>query len=281
MLKNSKTAEIIVSALPYIQKFRDQIFVIKYGGAAQIDEKLKKDFAKDIVLLQLVGIKVVIVHGGGKKINSFLEKLNLKTQFVDGLRVTDKSVMEVVEMTLSGLINKEIVSLLNEQGARAIGLSGKDDNMLEAQPLDNGKYGFVGNIVKVKDDIIKTALKDGFIPVIAPVAFGQDSQTYNINADLCASAIATKLKAKKVLFLSDIKGVLDKDGNLISKLNKTLIDRLKADETIKAGMIPKVDACLECVKNEVEAAYIIDGRIAHSILLEIFTDEGLGSEIKW
>lgn len=281
MLKSSRTAEIILSALPYIQKFRDEIFVIKYGGAAQIDEKLKNDFARDALLLQLVGIKVVIVHGGGKKINSFLDKLSIQSKFIDGLRVTDDETMEVVEMTLSGLINKEIVNLLNKHGARSIGLSGKDDNMLKAKSLDDGKYGFVGQISEVNPSAIIAALQSGLIPVIAPIAISEDfSDTYNINADLCASAIANALKAKKVIFLSDIKGVLSKDGELISKLNESKIQNLKNDGTINGGMIPKLDACLECVKNGVGAAHIIDGRVPHSLLLEIFTDEGIGSVIK-
>ncbi|ALV65086.1 acetylglutamate kinase [Campylobacter fetus] len=280
MLKSIRTAEIILSALPYIQKFRDEIFVIKYGGAAQIDENLKNNFARDIVLLQLVGIKVVIVHGGGKKINSFLERLNLKSEFIDGLRVTDKDTMEVVEMTLSGLINKEITSLLNKHGARAIGVSGKDDNMLRAKSLDNGKYGFVGEITDVNENVISTIINDGLIPVIAPIAIGSEYETYNINADLCASAIASKLKARKVIFLSDIKGVLDKDEKLISKLNEASINGLKDSGVISGGMIPKIDACLECVKSGVGAAHIIDGKIPHSLLLEIFTDEGIGSVIK-
>ncbi|EAJ5692814.1 acetylglutamate kinase [Campylobacter fetus] len=280
MLKSIRTAEIILSALPYIQKFRDEIFVIKYGGAAQIDEKLKNNFARDIVLLQLVGIKAVIVHGGGKKINSFLERLNLKSEFIDGLRVTDKDAMEVVEMTLSGLINKEITSLLNKHGTRAIGISGKDDNMLKAKSLDDGKYGFVGEITDVNENVILTIINDGLIPVIAPIAIGSEYETYNINADLCASAIASKLKARKVIFLSDIKGVLDKDEKLISKLNETSINELKNNGAISGGMIPKIDACLECIKSGVGAAHIIDGKIPHSLLLEIFTDEGIGSVIK-
>ncbi|AII14961.1 acetylglutamate kinase [Campylobacter iguaniorum] len=280
MLKSIKTAEVILSALPYIQKFRDEVFVIKYGGAAQIDESLKNDFARDVVLLQLVGIKVVIVHGGGKKINSFLDKLHIQSEFVDGLRVTDKDAMEVVEMTLSGLVNKEITSLLNKHGARAIGISGKDDNMLRAKSLDGGKYGFVGDITSVNDRVINSALAGGLIPVIAPIAVGDEYETYNINADLCASAIASKLKTKKVIFLSDIKGVLGSDGELISKLNESSISELKASGVISGGMIPKIDACLECVQSGVEAAHIIDGRVKHSLLLELFTDEGIGSVIR-
>lgn len=279
MKNHYKTAEIILRALPYIQKFRGQTFVVKYGGAAQIDEKLKDDFARDIVLLQLVGIKVVVVHGGGKKINSFLDKLDIKSEFVDGLRVTDESAMEIVEMTLSGLINKQITSLLVRHGARAVGISGKDDGMLMARPLNDGKYGLVGDITAVNDEVIKALLASDIVPVIAPIASDENAASYNINADACASAVATKLKAAKVIFLSDITGVLDKNGELISRLNAGKIAALKADGTISGGMIPKLDACLECVQSGVGRVHIIDGRVPHSLLLELFTDEGIGTII--
>lgn len=279
MKSHIKTAEIILSALPYIQKFRGQVFVIKYGGAAQTDEGLKSDFARDIVLLQLVGIKVVIVHGGGKKINSLLDKLSIESHFEDGLRVTNKDTMEVVEMALSGLINKEITSLLVGHGARAVGISGKDDGLLKASALNLEKYGFVGKIDEVNDAVINALLKEDIIPVIAPIALGANATSYNINADLAASAIAAKLRASKAIFLSDIKGVLDKNGELISKLDETKIAELKNDGTISGGMIPKLEASLECVKAGAKAVHIIDGRVAHSLLLEIFTDEGIGSVI--
>lgn len=279
MKNHYKTAEIILSALPYIQKFRGQIFVVKYGGSAQIDESLKDNFARDIVLLQLIGIKVVVVHGGGKKINSFLEQLDIKSDFVDGLRVTDEKAMEIVEMTLSGLINKQITSLLVRHGARAVGISGKDDGMLKAKPLNSGKYGLVGEITSVNDEVIKALLTSDIVPVIAPIASDENARSYNINADSCASAIAMKLRAQKVIFLSDISGVLDKNGELISRLNAQKIATLKADGTINGGMIPKLDACLECVNNGVGRVHIIDGRVAHSLLLELFTDEGIGTII--
>lgn len=279
MKNHYKTAEIILSALPYIQKFHGQIFVVKYGGSAQIDESLKDNFARDIVLLQLIGIKVVVVHGGGKKINSFLEQLDIKSDFVDGLRVTDEKAMEIVEMTLSGLINKQITSLLVRHGARAVGISGKDDGMLKAKPLNNGKYGLVGEITSVNDEVIKALLTSDIVPVIAPIASDENARSYNINADSCASAIAMKLRAQKVIFLSDISGVLDKNGELISRLNAQKIATLKADGTINGGMIPKLDACLECVNNGVGRVHIIDGRVAHSLLLELFTDEGIGTII--
>ena len=280
MKSHIKTAEIILSALPYIQKFRGQVFVIKYGGAAQTDERLKSDFARDIVLLQLVGIKVVIVHGGGKKINSLLDKLNIESHFEDGLRVTNKDTMEVVEMALSGLINKEITSLLVAHGARAVGISGKDDGLLRASAFNLEKYGFVGKIDEVNEAVINALLKEDIIPVIAPIALGENATSYNINADLAASAIAAKLRASKAIFLSDIKGVLDKNGELISKLDETKIVELKNNGTISGGMIPKLEASLECIKAGAKAVHIIDGRLAHSLLLEIFTDEGIGSVIR-
>lgn len=280
MKSHIKTAEIILSALPYIQKFRGQVFVIKYGGAAQTDEGLKSDFARDIVLLQLVGIKVVIVHGGGKKINSLLDKLNIESHFEDGLRVTNKDTMEVVEMALSGLINKEITSLLVAHGARAVGISGKDDGLLRASAFNLEKYGFVGKIDAVNEAVINALLKEDIIPVIAPIALGANTTSYNINADLAASAIAAKLRASKAIFLSDIKGVLDKNGELISKLDEAKIAELKNNGTISGGMIPKLEASLECIKAGAKAVHIIDGRLAHSLLLEIFTDEGIGSVIR-
>ena len=280
MKSHIKTAEIILSALPYIQKFRGQVFVIKYGGAAQTDEGLKSDFARDIVLLQLVGIKVVIVHGGGKKINSLLDKLNIESHFEDGLRVTNKDTMEVVEMALSGLINKEITSLLVAHGARAVGISGKDDGLLRASAFNLEKYGFVGKIDAVNEAVINALLKEDIIPVIAPIALGANATSYNINADLAASAIAAKLRASKAIFLSDIKGVLDKNGELISKLDEAKITELKNNGTISGGMIPKLEASLECIKAGAKAVHIIDGRVAHSLLLEIFTDEGIGSVIR-
>ncbi|MDY6124185.1 MAG: acetylglutamate kinase [Campylobacter sp.] len=280
MKSHIKTAEIILSALPYIQKFRGQVFVIKYGGAAQTDEGLKNDFARDIVLLQLVGIKVVIVHGGGKKINSLLDKLNIESHFEDGLRVTNKDTMEVVEMALSGLINKEITSLLVAHGARAVGISGKDDGLLRASAFNLEKYGFVGKIDAVNEAVINALLKEDIIPVIAPIALGENATSYNINADLAASAIAAKLRASKAIFLSDIKGVLDKNGELISKLDEAKIAELKNNGTISGGMIPKLEASLECIKAGAKAVHIIDGRLAHSLLLEIFTDEGIGSVIR-
>lgn len=276
----TQTARIIISALPYIQKFRDKIFVVKYGGSAQIDDELKNDFVKDIALLQLVGCKVVVVHGGGKKINSYLERLNIKSEFKDGLRVTDKEAMEVVEMVLSGNVNKEITALLNKNGARAIGISGKDAGLLQARVLDGGKYGFVGEIKRVNTHVLNGLLNNGLIPVVAPVATDEEANSYNINADLCASGVASALNAERVIFLTDTQGILDKDKKLISKLNEAQIVALKNDGTITGGMIPKVDAALDCVKNGVANAHILDGRVPHSLLLELFTDDGIGTMIR-
>lgn len=282
MRRKIETAKTILMALPYIKRFTKKIIVIKYGGAAQINPTLKDRFVQDLVLLYLVGIKPVIVHGGGKKISELLEKLELGTNFVDGLRVTDEKVMEVVEMVLSGNINKEITALLNYHGAKAIGITGKDANFMRATPLANGKYGLVGDICDIESSVLLKLIDDSFIPVIAPIAAG-DSAThpgFNINADLAASKIAVSLKAEKVLFLTDIQGVLDKDKNLISTLTVDKIKELKADGTIHGGMLPKVDACLEAVNGGVNKAHIIDGRVEHSILLELFTDEGIGTVFK-
>ena len=280
MIKKSRTAEIIISALPYIRKFRDKIFVIKYGGAAQIDENLKANFARDIVLLHMVGIKIIVVHGGGKKINETLDKIGITSEFKDGLRVTSKECVEVTEMVLSGLVNKEITALLNQNGAPSIGISGKDGDLLRAKFLDEKKYGFVGVIDEINTNFINDLLEKGYLPVIAPLATDENGVSYNINADLCASKVASALKADKVIFLSDIDGVLDKEGKLISKLDEKLINKFKKDGTISGGMIPKMDACLECVKAGAGSAHIINGKIPHSLLLELFTDDGIGSLIK-
>jgi acetylglutamate kinase len=274
-----QTAKTILMALPYIKRFTKKTIVIKYGGAAQINPDLKERFAQDLVLLYLVGIKPVIIHGGGKRINELLEKLNLGTEFVDGMRVTDEKVMEVVEMVLSGSINKEITTLLNHHGAKAIGISGKDANFIKAEPMAGGKYGLVGRIHEIDESVLENIINEKFIPVIAPIASGEsvNHPGYNINADLAASKIAVSLKAEKVLFLTDTPGVLDKDGNLLSTLTPAEVEKLKKDGTIHGGMLPKVSACMEAVAGGVKQAHIIDGRVEHSILLELFTDEGVGT----
>ncbi len=279
MKKKILKAKTILATLPYIQKLTKKTIVIKYGGSAQINPELKEKFAQDLVLLNLVGIKTAIVHGGGKKINELLIKLQIKSEFQDGLRVTSDESMEVVEMVLSGNINKEITSLLNCHGAKALGISGKDGSLLKAKRLKKGKYGRVGKIKKVKGKILKQLIKDDFIPVIAPIANDEKMGSLNINADLCASKISSSIKAKKIFFLTDTKGILDKNGNLLSVLSVKDVEELKKDGTISGGMIPKVDACLEAIKGGVNSAHIIDGRIEHSILLELFTDEGIGTII--
>ena len=282
MQEKLQIAKTLIDAFPFIKMFRDQIVVIKYGGAAQVDPILKEKFAKDVTLMYLVGIKPIIVHGGGKKINEMLEKLNIKTEFKDGQRVTSLENMKIVEMVLSGSINKEITSMLNHHGGKAIGISGKDANFIKAVPKDKEKFGFTGNITEVDADVINNLINEKFIPVIAPIACGENvgDLGFNINADLAASKIAVALKAKKVIFMTDTAGVLDKDKSLISTLFRREIDMLIKDGTIAGGMIPKVDACLESINGGVEKAHIIDGRVEHSMLLELFTNEGIGTVIK-
>ncbi|MEA2049899.1 MAG: acetylglutamate kinase [Campylobacterota bacterium] len=282
MIKKIEQVKTLLDALPYIKKYKDEIFVIKYGGSAQINPELKDRFAQDIILLYLVGIKPVIVHGGGNKINSTLDKMQIKSEFVDGMRVTNEQIMEVVEMVLGGNINKEITTLLNMHGAKAIGVTGKDANFLTAKPKDNGKYGLVGEITKVENSVIENLIAEKFIPVIAPIASGDkvNHPGFNINADLAASKIAASLKARKIIFMTDIAGVMDKNKNLLQTLDENSINEYKNDTTIVGGMIPKVDACLEAIHSGVPKAHIIDGRIEHSILLEVFTSEGIGTVIK-
>ncbi len=275
-------AQIILDALPYIRKYAGKTFVIKYGGSAQINPSLKDKFAQDIALFYLVGIKLIIVHGGGNKITSLLDRLSIKSEFLDGLRITTKESMEIVEMVLSGNINKEIASRLNSHGAKAIGITGKDANFFKAVPKDSGRYGLVGNIVEIDKQVIYKLLDENFIPVVAPIAStdNADDIGLNINADLVASKIAGELKAEKVIFLTDTLGVLNNSQELIPTLEKDEIDRLIKEDVIKGGMLPKVEACLEAVENGCKKAHIIDGRIEHSLLLEVFTSEGIGTVIK-
>ena len=282
MQKKIEIVRTLIDAFPFIRMFRDQIVVIKYGGAAQTDPLLKEKFARDIAFLYLLGLKPVIVHGGGKKINTILDRLGIETSFHEGQRVTTRENMEVVEMVLSGTINKEITSLLNHHGVKAIGISGKDANFIKARPKDAKRFGFTGTITHIERKIVLDLIEEGFIPVIAPIASGNEpgDPGYNINADLAASKIAVAIGARKILFLTDTPGVLDKEKNLLSTLSEDEVNALKADGTIQGGMIPKVDACLEAIDGGVEKAHIIDGRIEHSILLELFTSEGIGTVIK-
>ncbi len=281
MQKKIQIVQTLLDALPFIKKFQNQTFVIKYGGSAQVDDTLKQRFAEDILLLYTVGIKPVVVHGGGKRITEILSRLKIDTKFIDGQRVTTAEVMEIVEMVLSGDINKEIVSLLNNHGAKAIGISGKDAHFITARPKDFEKFGYTGVIDHIDPSVVDNLLEEQFVPVIAPIAASSElgHPGYNINADLCASKVAAAMKAKKIIFLTDTPGVLDREGKLISTLTREKIDLLKKDGTISGGMIPKVDACLEAIEGGVEKAHIIDGRIEHSLLLEIFTSEGIGTQV--
>jgi len=282
-MKNKiETVKTLLDALPYINKFRDDIIVIKYGGSAQTSSELKAKFAQDISLLKIVGMKPVVVHGGGKSITNLLTSLNIKTEFIDGQRVTTKEVMRIAEMVLSGEVNKEIVSLLNSQGVKALGISGKDGEFIKAIPKDSKKFGYTGVIEDIDPSIVYNILDDGFIPVIAPIASGVSlgHPGFNINADLAASKVAVALKARKVLFLTDTPGVLDKEKNLIHTLTIKKTEELKKDGTIVGGMVPKVDACIEALRGGVKKAHIIDGRLEHSLLLEILTSSGIGTCIE-
>ncbi|MDH4943577.1 acetylglutamate kinase [Sulfurimonas sp. C5] len=276
-----ETVKTLLDALPFIREFRKKIVVIKYGGSAQTSPELKEKFAEDILLMYLVGIKPVIIHGGGKKITDMLAALNIGTEFIEGQRVTTPDVMRIVEMILSGEINKEIVSLLNSHGAKAIGVSGKDAHFIKAKPKNYEKWGLTGNITDVDASVIQNLIAENFIPVIAPIAADDEMghPGYNINADLCASQVAKAIGANKIIFLTDTAGVLDKDMNLISSLTKADVENLKADGTIHGGMVPKVDACLEAIDGGVHKAHIIDGRLEHSMILELFTSEGVGTQI--
>jgi acetylglutamate kinase len=279
--KKLETVNTLLDALPYIQKFNGKKVVIKYGGSAWKDDNLKKKFAKDVILLTLIGIKPIIVHGGGDSITELLTKLDIKTQFVDGQRVTSKEAMKVVEMVLAGDINKEITSLLNVQGAKAIGVCGKDASFIKAIPKDGGKFGYTGIIESIDPTTIENLINEKFIPVIAPIGSANelDHPGFNINADVCACEVAIAVQAEKVIFLTDTVGVLDNDKNLIQTLREADINRLKDEKVIVGGMIPKVESCLKAINNGVKKAHIIDGRIEHSILLELLTNEGIGTAI--
>ena len=272
----------LLEALPYIKKFRDEKIVIKYGGSAQTSEVLKQKFAQDIVLLHTVGMKPVVVHGGGKAITDMLNDLGVETKFIDGQRVTTKEVMRIAEMVLSGSINKEIVSLLNNQGGKAIGISGKDADFLEAIPKDFENFGYTGVIQSVNPEMVCNIIDDGFVPVIAPIAASANvgHPGFNINADLAASQVAIAIQARKVVFLTDTAGVLDQNMELISTMDIETTNALKKEGTINGGMVPKVDACIEALRGGVKKAHIIDGRVEHSILLEILTSSGIGTCIE-
>jgi acetylglutamate kinase len=278
-------ARVLTEALPYIRRFSGKTLVIKYGGNAMEDEALKSSFARDIVLLKLVGLNPVIVHGGGPQIDDLLARLGKGREFIDGMRVTDAETMKVVEMVLGGQVNKEIVALINQHGGRAIGVTGKDDGLIRARKLTqhNGKavdLGFVGEVAAVRPEVIRHLEDGGFIPVIAPIGIDEEGRSYNINADLVAGKIATVLKAEKLILLTNTAGVLDASGKVLTGLSYQQVDDLVAGKVIGGGMLPKITCALDAVKSGVRTAHIIDGRVQHAVLLELFTDEGVGTLIR-
>ncbi len=284
-------AETLIEALPYIRKFYGKTFVIKYGGAAQKEVHLKEAFAQDVVLLNYIGINPVVVHGGGPKISETMKKMGKSPTFIQGQRVTDEETIDIVEMVLGGLVNKEIVSLINRFGGRAIGLTGKDGTLIKAKKKVIKKpspetgtdeiidIGLVGDVEEINPDVIESLDRSGFIPVVAPVGVSEEGLTLNINADYVAASVSSSVKAEKLILLTDVPGVLDKRGNLISTLTAKEARSLIRKGIIEGGMIPKVEACLQALKEGVKKAHIIDGRVSHCLLLEIFTQEGIGTEI--
>ncbi len=283
-------ANVLMEALPYLKRFAGKTIVIKYGGHAMADEQLKESFARDVVLMKYIGLNPVIVHGGGPQINETLKKYGIVSEFVRGMRVTDAATMGVVEMVLVGQVNKEVVGLINRHGGRAVGLSGKDGELLLCEKMlqevkgadgsiEKVDIGFVGDVVKVGQDLIHTLEGGKFIPVIAPVGVGIDGESYNINADVVAGRVAAALGAEKLILLTDVRGVKDKAGNLLSSISVAQMQSLIGDESISGGMIPKVECCAEALRGGVKKAHIIDGRVEHAVLLEIFTDTGIGTEI--
>ncbi len=285
------TAKVLTEALPYIQRFTGKTLVIKFGGNAMVDEHLKRSFARDIVLMKLVGIHPVVVHGGGPQIGTLLKELGIQSTFVNGMRVTDTKTMDVVEMVLGATINKEIVSLINSAGGKAIGLTGKDGHLIKARKMTVSHktpemeapeiidIGHVGEVAKINTDVIDMLTASDFIPVIAPIGVGEDGASYNINADLVAGKIASVLQAEKLLLLTNVTGLLNKNGEVLTGINSSQVDALIADGTIHGGMLPKIQCALDAVNSNVKSVHIIDGRVNHSVLLEIFTNEGVGTLI--
>jgi len=272
---------LLIEALSYIKRFNGKIVVVKYGGAAMIEEHLKQNFAQDIVLLQSLGMLPVIVHGGGPEVSKAMEQLGQEVSFIDGLRVTSSENLKVTEMVLSGTINKEIIAHINTFGGKAVGVSGKDGNLIEADKISHEggiDLGFVGKIKKVNPELLMVLLKQGFLPVVSPIGLSKDGVTYNINADTTASRIAVSLGAYKIIFMTDVDGVLE-DGNLCAQLNSSELEKMIEKKVISGGMSPKVDSCLYCVKNGVESAQIINGTEPHSVIAELFTDQGIGTKI--
>ncbi|MGB0732676.1 MAG: acetylglutamate kinase [Pontibacterium sp.] len=285
------TAEVLSEAMPYIQRFVGKTLVIKYGGNAMTDESLKNSFARDIVMMKLIGINPIVVHGGGPQIGDLLEKLNIESRFINGMRVTDSATMDVVEMVLGGMVNKEIVGLINANGGQAIGLTGKDGQLLQARKLkvkhktpemeapEIVDIGHVGEVERINVKVLEMLANSDIIPVIAPIGVDKDGASYNINADLVAGKLAEVIQAEKLILLTNIAGLMDKDGNVLTGLSTKQVDELIDDGTIYGGMLPKISCALDAVKSGVNTAHIIDGRVAHSCLLEIFTNEGVGTLI--
>lgn len=285
-------ADILIESLPYIRRFYGMTIVIKYGGHAMVDEQLKEDFARDITLLKFIGLKPVVVHGGGPQISQVLDQMGISSKFVRGMRLTDQPTMDVVEMVLGGKINKAIVAQINQQGGKAVGLSGKDGGLLlarklhivhqteENKPPEIIDPGLVGEVTRVNPAIINTLTQQGFVPIIAPVGVGEAGETFNINADLVASKIAMSLCAGRLIFLTDVDGVLGADGTLISSINVESAEKMLRETIITGGMIPKIECALGAVKSGVEKVHIINGKKRHALLLELFTDKGIGTEVK-
>jgi acetylglutamate kinase len=284
-------ADILLEALPYIRRFYNKTVVVKYGGHAMVDDVLKDSFARDLVLMKYIGIHPVVVHGGGPQIGNFLKKVGKDSHFIQGMRVTDEETMNIVEMVLVGSVNKEIVGMMNRHGGKAVGLSGKDGNLIQAEkyylsaekakdtPPEIIDIGLVGKVTSINAELITSLARDGFIPVIAPTGVGPEGQTFNINADLVAGAVASALKAEKLVLLTDVSGVWDANAELINTMNREHVVRLIEEGVIKGGMFPKVKCCLKALRGGVSKAHIIDGRLKHAVLLEMFTDRGIGTEI--
>ncbi len=284
-------AQVLTEALPYIQRFTGKTIVVKFGGNAMVDPELHDSFARDIVLMKLVGMNPVVVHGGGPQIGKLLEKLNISTEFVDGMRVTDAETMDVVEMVLGGSVNKEIVASINRNGGKAVGVTGKDGQLIRARKLTVNRaspelevpeiidIGHVGEVDKIDTEVLNLVIGSNFIPVIAPIGVGDNGDTFNINADLVAGKIAQVMQAEKLMLLTNVAGLLDKDGEILTGLGTQKVDELIADGTISGGMLPKISCALDAVKSGVTSAHIVDGRVPHAVLLEIFTDEGIGTLI--
>lgn len=289
--QSKQFASVLTEALPYIQKFTGKTFVVKFGGNAMVDDTLKASFARDIVLMKLVGINLIVVHGGGPQIGKLLEDLKIESRFVEGMRVTDSATMDVVEMVLGGTVNKEIVSLLNQNGGLAIGVTGKDGNLIRARKMTVTRkgpeldapeiidIGHVGEVSAINVDMLKMLADSNFIPVVAPIGVGSDGQSYNINADLVAGKIAEVTQAEKLMLLTNVAGLQDKNGEVLTGLTTAKVDELIADGTIYGGMLPKIQCALSAVKSGVKSAHIIDGRVPHACLLEIFSDTGVGTLI--